>query len=160
MLRPMVNGQLPGHVFKASAGETVELTPTLKLAIRDPVEYLEIVKNNEVVQKVKLADYAKKRGQLPAVPFKRSGWMLIRAVSTNRSTYRFATTAPYYVEIGGKTRVSKSAASFFVKWVERRMVKLKRSRYLRNKTRREAILKFQRNALQYWQDLAKKASAP
>ena len=45
---PRVNGQLPGHVFQAPAGQTLKLQATLNLSLREPVDYLEIVKNGEV----------------------------------------------------------------------------------------------------------------
>ena len=35
-------------------------------------------------------------------------------------TYRFATTAPYYVEIGDQPRISKTSAQFFLDWVDER----------------------------------------
>ena len=51
---PRFNGELPGHVFQAAAGETVRLQTTLNLSIREPVDYLEIVKDGEVMHDVRL----------------------------------------------------------------------------------------------------------
>jgi hypothetical protein len=132
----------------------------LKLSLRDPVEYLEIVKNDEVIKRVRLSDYARRRGMLPPITFKRSGWMLIRAVSSHSKTYRFATTGPYYVKIGSRNRVSKSSAQFFANWVKQRMAQLEKSRELRSQTQREEVLKPHRIALQFWRDLVNQATAP
>lgn len=154
LLRPYVNDRLPGHVFKADEGSTVNLQPRLNLALRDKVEYLEVVKNGEVVHQVRLRDYAEMGGQLPSVTFKESGWLLIRAVTDNPKTYRFASTGPYYVEIGEKLRISRQAASFFLEWVEERMAQLD----LTDQEQQEAVLKYHRAARSYWQKVVSAAT--
>jgi len=148
MLRPRVNGQLPGHVFTAKAGESVELTISLNLSLRDKVEYLEVVKNSKVVDQVRLSDYAKAGGKLPKLTFEESGWMLIRAVTSNPKTYRYASTGPYYVEIGEKPRISRTASQFFLDWVYERARQIAA---LPNQQERDAILIYHRAARDYWQ---------
>ena len=147
LLRPYVNDQLPGHVFQSPAGSSLALQPRLNLSLRDKVEYLEVIKNGRVVHQVRLADYAQMGGQLPAVEFKQSGWLLVRAVTTNPKTYRFASTGPYYVEIGESRRISKSAASFFLDWVNERIEMLQ----LEDPRKREEVLQYHRAARDYWQ---------
>ena len=78
----------------------------LKLSLRDKVDYLEIVKNGRVIHQVRLKDYAQAGGHLPKVVFQSSGWMLVRAIAKNPDTFRFASTGPYYVEIGDEPRIS------------------------------------------------------
>ena len=82
LIRPLANNRLPGHVFKASAGEELELEITLNLATREPISYLDIVKDGRVVQSVRLDEVAK-TGHLPPVKFTESGWVLVRAVTDN-----------------------------------------------------------------------------
>ena len=54
-----------------------------------------------------------------------SGWFLVRAVAENPKTFRFASTAPFYVEVGdAKRRVSKSAAKIFLAWVKERTARV------------------------------------
>ncbi|MBX7073212.1 MAG: CehA/McbA family metallohydrolase [Pirellulales bacterium] len=120
LLRPNVRGQLPGHVFESPAGETVSLDVSLTLSTRDPVSYLEIIKNGEVERSVSLREYAK-AGRLEPLEFSESGWFLVRVVTEVEHTYRFASTGPYYVEVGdAQQRVSKSAAQFFLDWTRQR----------------------------------------
>ncbi len=104
LLRPRVNGELPGHVFRSQGGEVIELTVQLNLALRDRVDYLEVVQNGKVVQEVRLEEYRDRRGTLPPVTFDASGWLLVRAVTSNAQTFRFASTGPYYVEVGDQPR--------------------------------------------------------
>ena len=148
MLRPRVNGQLPGHVFTAKTGESVQLTISLNLSLRDKVEYLEVVKNGKVADQVRLSDYAKAGGKLPKLTFEESGWMLIRAVTSNPKTYRYASTGPYYVQIGEKPRISRAATQFFLDWVYERA---KQIAALPDQQEREAILIYHRAARDYWQ---------
>ena len=111
---------MPGHVFQADAGEQVDLEVGLTLSTRDPVSYLEVIKNGRRVHEVRLADWAKAGGKLPPLAFDESGWFVIRAVTDGADTYRFAATAPYYVEIGYQRRISRSSVRFFLDWLDER----------------------------------------
>ncbi|MBX7168739.1 MAG: CehA/McbA family metallohydrolase [Pirellulales bacterium] len=125
LLRPLVAGQRPGHVFQAPAGGAVDLDVNLKLSTRDKIEYLEIVKNGLVERSVRLDEFAKS-GELPPLSFEESGWFLIRVATQVEATYRFATTAPYYVEIGDVPhRVSRASAEFFLAWARERLARLR-----------------------------------
>ncbi len=155
LLRPRINGELPGHVFTAAAGETVELQATLNLSIREKVEYLEIVKNGIVEREFRLSEYKEAGGRLPKVEFNESGWMLVRAVTNNADTYRFASTGPVYVEIGQQPRISKKSAQFFYDWVYERARRIK----IDDKEQREAVIAPHRKARDFWQDLVDRANA-
>jgi len=152
---PRLNGKLPGHVFQADAAQSVHLQATLNLSVRDKVDYLEIVKDGLVVHQVRLQDWAKSGGQLPPVEFDRSGWILIRAVTGNPKTYRFASTGPWYVEVAGERRISRKAAQFFLDWVYERARRLE----LPAGEKRDAVLQYHRTARDYWQDLLNRANA-
>ncbi len=149
LLRPRVNGEVPGHVFTADEGQEVELQIALNLATRDKIDYLEIIQNGDVVQQVRLADWAQAGGKLPPLTFQSSGWMLIRAVTNYTKSYRFASTGPYYVQIGEQRRISKEAASFFSDWVEERARRVKIS----DPQQRAEVLKYHRAARKYWRAL-------
>ncbi|MBI3839316.1 MAG: CehA/McbA family metallohydrolase [Planctomycetia bacterium] len=155
LIRPNVEGEMPGHVFRADAGQEIDLEVGLTLSTRDRVAYLEIIKNGELAHQVRLDDWAKMGGKLPPLSFKESGWFVIRAVTDVPNTYRFATTGPYYVEIGDQPRISKSSAQFFLDWVKERMKNLK----LDDDDEREVVLKCHRQAREYWQGLVEKANA-
>ena len=154
LLRPRVNGQLPGHVFTASQGETIELRPSLNLSVREKVEYLEIVKNGRVEREVRLAEYKAAGWQLPTLEFEESGWMLIRAVTNNQDTFRFASTGPYYVEIGQQPRISKASAQFFHDWVYERARRIK----IEKPERRDEVIEPHRAARDFWKDLIGRAN--
>ena len=63
---------------------------------------------------------------LGAMTFKESGWFLVRAIADNKKTFRFASTAPFYVEIGpSKHRISKASAQFFLDWARERKERIR-----------------------------------
>ncbi len=94
-----------------------------------------------------LDDWAKQGGKIPKLKFSESGWFLMRAVTDTPGTYRFASTGPYYVEVGYKPRISKASAQFFLDWVNERIAMLK--------TDDPAYLA----AREYWQKMLEKANA-
>lgn len=155
LLQPLVRGQLPGHVFQFEKGTPVEFDIGLTISLREPLNYLEIIKNGRVEQEVRFEDYAKK-GKLPKLRFDESGWFLVRAVTEQSKTYRFALTGPYYVEMGYERRISKSSAQFFLDWVFERARQIQQ---LENAEERRELLEYHRKARDFWQDLVKKANA-
>jgi hypothetical protein len=154
LMRPTVEGEYPGHVFQAAEGSTFDFEIGLTISVRDPISYLEIIKNGQVVESVRFDEYAKS-GRLPNLHFDRSGWFLIRAITDTGKTFRFAMTAPYYVEIGYKPRISKKAAQFFLDWVYERAKQIK----LDDPQQQREVLELHRKARDYWKDMVSKANA-
>ncbi|MEX2139480.1 MAG: hypothetical protein WD894_09475 [Pirellulales bacterium] len=150
LIRPSVEGQPPGHVFHAEQGQTVELEIGLSLSTRDQISYLEVVKNGATAHSARLDKWKASGGKLPSLKFTESGWFLIRAVADDPSTYRFATTAPYYVQIGDRLRISRASAQFFVNWCSDRVKAPERDESLADWRRAEA----------YWTGLLNRANAP
>jgi hypothetical protein len=155
LLRVTVAGQLPGHVFTAPAGQDVRLEVNARLTTNDPVRVLEVVKNGRVERQV-LFDEWSRTGSLGTVGFRESGWFLVRVIADNPKTFRFASTAPFYVEIGeAKRRVSKASALFFLDWVRERMGRVK----VDDPARREEVLQYHRRAETFWRDVVARANA-
>ena len=155
LLRPLVNGQLPGHVFQGSPGQTLELETALSLSTRDKIEYLEIIQNGKVVHSVRLDEYIKAGGKLPPVQFTESGWMLIRAVANHEKTYRFAMTGPYYVEFDYQPRVSRESAQFFLDWATERAGQIR----LDDPEQQRQVTPFHDAAVRFWRKRVDSANA-
>jgi hypothetical protein len=156
LLRPLVNGELPGHVFQGDEGKELRLETALSLSTRDKIEYLEIIKDGSVVESVRLDDYVKAGGKLPAVAFTQSGWMAIRAVANHAKTYRFALTGPYYVEFGNTPRISRESARFFLDWVNERAAQIK----LPDAEQQREVLAPHEEAKEFWTKRLEMANAP
>jgi hypothetical protein len=155
VMQPRVNGHVPGHVFEAGQGDSLELSISLNLSTREKIEYLEVVQNGKVVHEVRLDKWAEANGMLPAVKFSESGWLLVRAVTDNGKTYRYATSGPFYVQIGYEPRISKKAAQFFYDWTFERAKQLK----LEDPAEREEVLDYHRAARDFWKAKLDKANA-
>lgn len=117
LLRPMLGGQLPGHVFKARPGEVLVLQAELQLAVRDPVEYLEVIHNGKVHYSARLDEFAKAGGMLPPVNAEESGWVTIRVVTLYEDHFRAAMSAPWYIEFEGQPRITNKSVEFFRQWL-------------------------------------------
>ena len=154
LLRPSVHGELPGHVFRVAEGTTLELQIGLTLSTREPISYLDIVQNGEVVHSIPFHEYAQ-AGALPTVKFDRSGWFLVRAVTDLPKTYRFAMTAPWYVEVGYERRISRASVQFFLDWVYERA----RAIHIADPDHRREVLAYHRTARDFWQALLEKSNA-
>jgi hypothetical protein len=155
LIRPLVEGELPGHVFTGGAGQEIELEIALTLSTRDKIDYLEVVQDGHVAHHVRLDDWTKQKGKMPPVRFTESGWFLIRAVTDVLRTYRFASTGPYYVDIGNRPRISKASAQFFLDWVNERVAKLEAENAAEFKSVAENYLA----ARKYWEGLVASANA-
>jgi hypothetical protein len=154
LLRPTVDGQLPGHVFRGQPGQLLEFEIGLTLSIRDPISYLEIIKNGEVEHSIRFAKYAES-GRLPMLQFDQSGWFLIRAVTDLSKTYRFAMAAPYYVEFDYEPRISRASAQFFLDWVYQRARQMR----IDDPSKHREVLDQHREARDFWRELGNRANA-
>ncbi len=140
LLLATAGGKLPGHVFK----EPGEIEITAELLGREAVPRIEIVRDGRVV------------GTAPGrLSFTESGWFLVRAVAENEKTFRFASTAPWFVEVGGKPRVSRASARFFLDWVDERIKRVK----VDDPEEKKAVLEHHEAARRFWQARLEAATA-
>src|SRR5205823_6462221 len=125
------------------------------LTTRDPVRSVEIIKNGRI-EGTLANDERVKDGVVGSVRFRESGWFLIRAIAENADTFRFASTAPFYVEIGDvKHRVSKSSAQFFLDWLQERAGRVK----VDDPAQRREVLEHHAAARKFWETILAEANA-
>ncbi len=115
LLRTNINGLPPGSVQTSYRSQSIALDIGVSLAVRDPVDYLDVVFNGDTIYSAKLEDHYK-RGEFPPIEIDKSGWLVIRVVTEHTKGYRLATTAPFYFVFDGKPRISREAVSFFQRW--------------------------------------------
>ncbi len=130
IITPTVDGFSPGHVFTGktdSQGKNIPLSFNLgmSMVIRDPISYIEIIKNGKVYKTFRMDDAkANQDNQLPPIDFSDSGWFLIRAVTDLPDTYRCAISAPFYVQYNQKPYIDPDSVRFFQKWMIERGKKI------------------------------------
>lgn len=126
LLRPKLGGQIPGHVFTATSGEVLQLQPELKLTVRDPVEYLEVVHNGKVHYSARLDEFAEAGGVIPPLLIKESSWVTVRVVTLHEDHFRAAMSAPWYIDFDSRPRMTSRAIDFFRQWLSEHETRLKR----------------------------------
>jgi hypothetical protein len=172
LLRCRADGELPGFIFKSQSGTPIHLNVEVALDSRDPISSVEIIQNGRMTRAVsglKLRQTA----SLGEVTFTESGWFLVRAmtehtnhitfavdsqspargyedgVANTTNTFRFASTGPFYVEMGDSPRrISKSSVNFFLDWVHERMERL----HLSSPGQNEEVLAYLRQAETFWRN--------
>lgn len=152
LIRPFVEGHPPGHIFRGYEGKTLALEIELRLSSRDKISYLEVIKDGKTFHEARLAEFKQKKGQLPKVEFKESGWFLIRAICDDQATYKYACSAPFYVDFEGRKRISKKATKFFYDWSQERLAQVKKD------MKSKQLLSFHRGAVQFWKGRHEKAN--
>lgn len=155
LILPTVDGQYPGISFSGSEGDELEYEIAVTLHTREKIEYLEVIQNGELRHSLRLDEFAKEGGRLPKLKFKESGWFLLRAMCENPKTFRFASSAPFYVNIGGKSRISKTSVQFFLDWLTEREAQLKLTDPAQKEAWKDLFLK----AREFWQDRLDRANA-
>jgi hypothetical protein len=157
LLLVKANGHLPGHVFTAGEGEKLQIEIDVSLAGRDNLPAIEIIKNGQLERSVPVGGPSK-TGSLGTIRFDRSGWFLVRAITDLENTFRFASTAPYYVEIGSvKRRISRRSAQFFLDWLDERIARVPHK--LDDPDKLREVLAYHEEAKQFWQELVASANA-
>ncbi|NUM55759.1 MAG: CehA/McbA family metallohydrolase [Candidatus Hydrogenedentes bacterium] len=154
MLFVKANGEIPGHVFQS--GEPIDIAITAEILTQDTIPYVEVIKNGAIDHTVPFEEW-KRTGSLGALRFDECGWFIVRAVTDNSKTFRFASTAPYYVEVGErKERISRASAQFFLDWVRERIARIKHD----DPRKLEEVLAPHRDAERFWSRRVKQANAP
>ena len=115
LLRANINGVPPGSVLTSYRSQSIPIDITVSLAVREPVDYLDVVFNGETLYSAKLEDHYKK-GEFPPIEIDKSGWLVVRIVTEQTKGYRLATTAPFYFVFDSKPRISRKAVAFFQQW--------------------------------------------
>ncbi|MEX2316857.1 MAG: hypothetical protein WD669_06885 [Pirellulales bacterium] len=158
LMRALVQGHPPGYVFRIDEGENVSFEIGLNLAMRSPMDYLQIVKNGQPYAEVRLDEWKNKVGRLPPVEFDDSGWFLVRGVTTNDRKYEQASTGPYYVEKGGRARISRRSVQFFLDWIAAASDRIRKLPDV-DEAARSAMLAEQAGAREFFEGLMAKANA-
>lgn len=155
LLLARADDKLPGEVFELKAPKNLRLD--IQLISRDRVPRIEIVQNGEVVQTLECSGNREQR-LTAELSVSRSGWFLVRAIADNPQTFRFASTAPFYVEIGAvKTSISRKSCDFFQKWAEERSAALRK--LLTKEDERREVLPHHERAVEFWSQRARQANA-
>jgi hypothetical protein len=154
LLVTTANGRLPGHVFRRPQGDSIAIDIDVSLTTQDNVSEIEIIQNGQIAKRVSLQSLEQtsqqtRAGRLGTIRFDKSGWLLIRAIADNPRTFRFASSAPYYVEVGDdRHSVDQESARFFLDWVDERIERVKNE--LADPAKQAEVLRHHHDARKFW----------
>ncbi|HTI50507.1 MAG TPA: hypothetical protein VL475_06135 [Planctomycetaceae bacterium] len=142
LLRLTASGQSPGSVFQSE--NPLQVVIDGRLDSRDPIAAIELVQNGRVER---LSGFPAK------VTLRESGWFLVRVRADVPQTFRFASTGPWYVEIGGsQPAIERESCEFFRQWTEERIDALRQT-LTSDEERREVLPAFEA-ASRFWAERA------
>ena len=146
LLRVTANEKWPGAELPNGVGSTVELQ--IELDSNDPVSQLEVIHNGQVVKRIACSSQSSQ--QLEAsIELTEPGWFLVRAIADVEHTFRFASTAPWYVPSpDNQPQISRRSVQFFLDWIDERIERV--SGNVTNESQREQVLRWHFEAREFW----------
>ncbi len=155
LLLSTANEQLPGHIFKVPENGKLNINIESEIYSRDSITALELIKNGEVYANIPASAITKNKFTTQ-INFDRSGWFLLRAICANGKNFRFASTAPFYVEDQKNEKyISAASCNFFLNWNTERESSIKNI----SEDKMKEILHYIIKAKDFWNELLSKANA-
>ena len=149
------NSELPGTAFKLNDSGKLDIEFSVALSSNDIVPKLEVISQGKVIKEVECSREPSQDFTF-AISIDQPGWFLVRAVTDVEHTYRFASTAPWFVEsVTGEIPIHKSSARFFKNWVEERIDRVRAN--LSDADQLRAILEPHEAALVFWTERQQQA---
>jgi hypothetical protein len=150
LLLVTANDNDPGTVFKLQRGEKLTLQIDVQLTSHDPISQIELIHNGKVSHTIPRSDGLHQRHEFQ-LAVDRPGWFLVRAITDVKNTFRFASTAPWYVETtGAQHQISRASVQFFRDWVDERIERVRTN--ISDPTQLESVLVWHEKARQFWTD--------
>lgn len=143
------NGALPGEVFRLRPRETRRLALDIRVDSLDPLEAVEVVRDGRVVKRFE-GDEIRPWLRWDGLEYSKAGWFLVRAIARVPSTFRFASTAPFWVDVeGAPPRVHREDVEFFIEWISERIAAIESGQFEKLEgAELEAVLGPHRRALE------------
>lgn len=157
LLRVKANGDLPGGVMRLAGDRPQVVDLSIQLTSNDRVSAVEVIHNGEVVKSIPCADRTDQHLKA-SLTIEQPGWFVVRAIAGVENTFRFASTAPWYIESkSGEARVSQTASQFFLDWVNERIERINAN--VSDADERQSVLQWHVQAREFWRRRVDAANA-
>jgi hypothetical protein len=157
LLLVTADGHDPGAVFEVESGESRNVRINIQLTSQDPISQIELIQNGTVARTIACSNELFQQHTLK-FSVDKPGWFLLRAIAEVENTFRFATTAPWFVEVGEvEHHVSRRSVQFFLDWVNERIERVKAN--IADDAKREQVLAWHRKAIVFWTERLRIANA-
>ncbi|MGH9805528.1 MAG: CehA/McbA family metallohydrolase [Candidatus Acidiferrales bacterium] len=145
LLHFTLGGREAGSELKLPPGEQeVPFTASLRSLV--PIDHLEVVCNGKVAHTLELTGGRDQLDIQGKLPLSRSGWCLLRAWNENShpailDIYPYGTTSPVYLTLGERPARSREDAAFFIAWIDRILLSVRRHTAWNTQAEREQVIK-------------------
>jgi hypothetical protein len=157
LLLVQANGELPGAIFKSEDGKSLAVDLKIELTSIDRIPRLELVHNGQVVKTIDCSDEPTQEYTVK-LALEEPGWFLVRAIADVKYTFRFASTAPWYIATDpAKRRISRRSAQFFLDWIDERIERVKAN--VTEEAELQAVLLWHNRARTFWAQRVEMATA-
>jgi hypothetical protein len=157
LLLVTAGGLDPGGVLELARGERKLIDVRIQMTAQDPVSNIEIIQNGNVSHAIQCSDELTQSHSFQ-LSVDKPGWFLVRTITDVQTTFRFAATAPWFVESDEiKNRVSRRSLQFFLDWVNERIDRVNAN--VQDRTKRDQVLLWHYRARKYWMDRLEMATA-
>jgi hypothetical protein len=153
------DGRHPGAVFRSPGGEPRRVSLDIRVCGDDPLEAVEVIRDGVVVERLAGKGVEERVRPRPLV-FESSGWFLVRVIAAIPGTFRFASTAPFFVEVGeSRATVHRDDVAFFLRWIDARIAAIQGDQKgaLSDPARKEEVLWPHREARRFFERQLRKA---
>ena len=152
LLKVTANQQQSGIVMTMPDKGELNVAFSIDLTSVNPVAALQVVHNGRVIHTI-ATDSGRSHHAVTSIRLREPGWFLVRAITEVRQAFRFASTAPWYVEsTAGKNPIRRESAEFFQDWVEQRIEQLRRN--VSDPAKLRPVLEPHEQARIFWADRA------
>jgi hypothetical protein len=152
------DGRIPGSRISIGSAQQQRIKVEVRLTSLDPVSKIEVILNGAIVA---TADCDDQISQQCTIEFDvdGAGWFLVRAIAEVDETFRFASTAPWFVATeSGDSRISKTSAQFFLDWTRERIGRVQAG--VTDPNRLREVLHPHQQAEAFWLSKVSGANAP
>ncbi|XZE53537.1 CehA/McbA family metallohydrolase [Planctomycetaceae bacterium SH139] len=148
LLRATANDLWPGTTMKIDK-DSLNISLQIDLATNDAVSMVEVIFNGAVVKQIPCDQQQTEQHLSATLEVKEPGWMLLRAIADVEETFRFASTAPWYIEDdAAEERVSRRSTEFFLDWVNDRIERINAN--VSDLQQHQQVMRWHVDAREYW----------
>jgi hypothetical protein len=152
------DGDDPGASIELRPGERRTIRLAIRLVTQDPITHIEVIQNGAVIKTIPCSGDVQQR-HAATLSVDQSGWFLVRAITDEKHTFRFASTAPWFVVVrGAEPRISRKSAQFFLDWVDERIARVAAN--VVDESEQRAVLLWHEKARTFWTERTRIANAP
>jgi hypothetical protein len=159
LLLVTVDGAPPGEIINLRAGESRTVRVEIQLTSQDRIRELALIENGQIAHTVQCSDKLTQRHTIQ-LTVSEPCWLLVRAIADLEHTFRFASTAPWFVELPRAQRpnpIRRTSVQFFLDWTNERINRVKAN--VHDETELAQVLEWHETARTFWTERLGMANA-